>query len=337
MLTRESFFTLPDGKTAEIVCLRQADGFGVDITNFGGCIVSLFAPDRNGKLRDVVLGWKNPADYLTNDPYFGAVIGRVPNRIADGRFTLDGKIYQLFLNDHNRCTLHGGFSFAHRLWEIESAAGNELVLTLFSPHGDAGFPGNLFVRLSYRLREDHTLEMEISAESDRLTVADFTNHTYFNLNGEASNSTLDHVVSIAANKVTAVDEFLRICGVREIEPGSLYDLRQGKSFREIFAEKPSGFDDNFILGDHDHVYRENAAVVHSENSGITMKIHTSRPGIQFYMCNFLDVTGKSVYTRGGGFCLETQNWPDSVNHPEFPRITVEPGKPHHSVTRYCFS
>lgn len=336
-MIREPFFTLPDGRTAEIIKLRHAGGFGVDITNFGGCIVSLFTPDKNGELQDVVLGWKNPADYLTNEPYFGAIIGRVPNRITDGRFTLDGRIYQMVLNNNNCCTLHGGFSYAHRLWNIESASGKELILTLFSPNGDAGFPGNLLVRAAYRLLEDHTLEMEISAESDALTVADFTNHAYFNLNGEKSGSTADHTIKIAADKVTATDEFLRITGAKDIVPGSYYDLRQGKKFSEIFAENASGFDDNFILGDKDHVYRENAAVVHSENSGITMRIHTSRPGVQFYMGSFLDTRGKSTYTPGSGFCLETQNWPDSMNHPEFPQITVAPGRPHHSVTRYCFS
>lgn len=334
---KEKFFTLPDGRDAEIFHLRLEDGFGADITSFGAAIVSILTPDADGKLTDVVLGWKDPQDYFSNTSYFGTVVGRIPNRIAGGRFELDGEIYQLYLNDNRRCTLHGAFGFSHRLWQVENFSATELTLTLFSHHGDAGFPGNLFIRAAYRLLPNHTLEMEISAESDRPTVVDFTNHVYFNLDGENSASTADHNITIHADKVTETDQYLIPTGKLIDVTGTRFDLRNGKKFSTILTEYDGGFDDNFILGDKDHVYRERVAEVSAGKSGITLAVHTSRPGLQFYMGSFLNDTGKSTYPRCSGFCLETQNWPNSVNHPEFPSIRVEPGKPHHSITRYEFS
>lgn len=336
-MLREKFFTTPDGRTAELVKLRLPDGFGADITNFGGSIVSIFTPDASGKITDVVLGWKNPEEYIANVCHFGAIVGRIPNRISNGRFTLDGKIYQMMLNDHDRCTLHGAFGYSHRLWDIESATPTELILTLVSPDGDAGFPGRLFIRASYRLLANHSLEMEISAETDQVTVADFTNHVYFNLDGENFSSTADHTIMIDADEVTESDEFLIPTGKLIQVENTRYDLRKGKKFSTIFAEYDGGFDDNFVLAKSDHCYRENVAVVTAGHSGIQLSVHTSRPGIQLYMGNFLNNTGKSPYPRNSGFCLETQCWPDAVNHSDFPSVRIEPGKPHHSITRYQFS
>ena len=336
-MKKENFFTLPDGRTANLFKMRLPDGFGADITDFGGCVVSLFTPDASGKLTDVALGWKDPSYYMVNHTNFGALIGRIANRISNGRFELDGEVYQLYLNDNRRCSLHGSFGFGHRLWQVENATDTELTLTLFSPHGDAGFPGNLAVRAAYRLGADHTLEIEISAESDRPTVADFTNHTYFNLDGENSGSTADHVIAIAADAYTETDQYLQPTGKILPVDNSRFDLRKGKKFSTIFAEYDGGFDDNFIIGDADHCYRENVAVVTAGHSGIKLALHTSRPGVQLYMGNFLDDHGKSSYPRNSGFCLETQCWPDAVNHPDFPSVRIEPGKPHHSITRYKFS
>ena len=336
-ISREKFFTAPDGRSAELIKLRSADGSGVDITNFGGCVVSLMVPDKNGSLTDVALGWKKPEDYLTNGCYFGALIGRIPNRIANGRFTFEGRVYQMCLNDNNRCTLHGGFGFSHRWWDIESISGNEVTLRLISPDGDGGFPGKIEVHAVYRWKEDHTLELEISAESDRPAVADFTNHTYFNLDGENYGSTLDHTVKIAADRVTVTDEFLQATGEILDVAGSRFDLRSGKSFRQIISENPSGFDDNFIIGDAYGVFRKNAAVVTAGHSGISMAVHTTAPGIQFYMGGFLNEDGKSRYLKHSGFCLETQNWPNAVNMPCFPSVRIEPGKGYHSISCYAFS
>lgn len=336
-VTREKFFTLADGRSAELIKLKDDSGFEVHLTNFGGCITSIMVPDINGILTDVVLGWKTPEDYLSNNCYFGALIGRIPNRIANGRFILDGRVYQMCLNDNNRCTLHGGFGYSHRLWEIGKVSGSEVVLTLASPDGDGGFPGSLQVQVVYRLSGKQTLEMEITAECDRPTVADFTNHAYFNLDGESSGDTSGHHVIIRADRVTCTDEFLQATG--EILPvdGTVYDLRQGKSFREIFREHDGGFDDNFILGDRDNEMHEQSAEVTAERSGIRMTVDTTRPGIQFYMGGFLNESGKSFYRKNSGFCLETQCWPNAVNHPHFPSVRLEPGKGHHSLTRYRFS
>ena len=335
----EKFFTHKNNCEARLFKLRLPDGFGADITNFGGCIVSLYAPDADGNLRDVVLGWKNPENYISNPCYLGALVGRVPNRISGGRFNLDGKIYQLFLNDNNICSLHGSFGYSHRLWEVENATDTELTLTLNSPDGDAGFPGELFVRAAYRLLDNHTLEMEISAESDRPTVADFTNHTYFNLDGENAGSCAEHTITAKADFITETDRYLQPTGKLIDVTGTPFDLRNGRKFKDILRDIPEGLDNNFVLSRTDHVYQENAAVVTAGNSGIKLAVHTSRPGVQVYMGYCLDheVNGKSCYEHNSGFCLETQSWPDSVNHPDFPSIRVEPGKPHHSVTRYEFS
>lgn len=336
-MTGEKFFTLPDGREAKLFKLRQPDGSGADITNFGGCLVSLFIPDAAGNLRDVVLGWDKPEKYLDNFCNFGAIIGRVPNRISGGKFVLDGRVYQMILNDRNISTLHGGFSFAHRLWEVESATDKELILTLFSPHGDAGFPGNLFVRASYRFTCGHTLEVEITAESDRLTVADFTTHAYFNLDGEDHLSTSDHFIRIAADRFTEIDANLLPTGKVQNVSGTIMDLRRGMTMGEFLMLKPGGADDNFVIGENDRIFRKNAAYAIAGHSGITMAVHTNRPGIQFYMAGCLDQTvGKSIYPPYSGFCLETQCWPDAVNHDNFPDIFVKPGKPHHSITRFEF-
>ena len=334
-MNTETFFTLPDGRNAELIKLRLADGFGVDLTTFGGCLTALYAPDANGRLPDVLLGWKNPADYLTNPGYLGALVGRIPNRISGGRFTLDGKVYQMCLNDNNVCTLHGGFGFSHRLWDLESVSDTEAVLSLFSCHGDGGFPGDLKVKVSYRILANHTLEIEYYAESDRLTVADFTNHAYFNLDGENSASTAEHSIIIHADRVTETDKFLQPTGRILPVDGSRFDLRQAKKFREILAEYSNGFDDNFILSDGETACRE-VATVNAGSSGIKLTVSTTRPGIQFYMGGFLNDEGKSFYPRHSGFCLETQSWPDSVNHSHFPDVTIAPGKPHRSLTCYTF-
>ena len=335
---KKQFLTLPDGRTANLYSLRLNDGFGVDISDFGGCVISIFTPDKNGRLIDVALGWKDPQRYLENPGYLGALVGRVPNRIGGGKFELGGTTYQMVLNDRNASTLHGGFGYSHRLWNVAKATDRELVLTLTSPDGDAGFPGKLEICAVYRIKEDHTFEIEVNAEADRATVADFTNHTYFNLNGENSGVCDDHFMRIKADKVTAVDENLIPTGVLLDVAGTRFDVRQGKFFKEIYADYEGGFDDNFCLSETNGVYTENAVVVSGGKSGVEVAVHTDRPGIQIYMGYFLNGAGKNgEYSSRGGFCLESQGWPNSVNRPNFPSIGIEPGKPYRSITRYCFS
>lgn len=337
----QDFFQLSDGRTARLYSLRNSSGFGADITDFGGAIVRLLTPDRNGKLVDVVLGFAEPADYIENGPFFGALIGRVANRISNGRFTLDGKTYQLELNDSNgKNTLHGGRCYGRRLWEAEVVDDYTLKLTLNSPDGDAGFPGNVKVEVVYHITEDNALSIAYSGTSDAPTVLSLTNHSYFNLNGEGAGECGDHSIMIQAGRRTEVDEFLAPTGRNPEVAGTYYDLRAGKSFAKIHEENPNCFDDNFVLSDEAESFKENAAVAWSDRTGIELACSTTAPGVQFYMGFFLDGTlrGKteSSYPQFSAFCLETQLWPDAVNHPEFPSARLNPGGEYKQYTVYKF-
>lgn len=337
----QDFFQLPDGRTARLYSLRNSSGFGTDITDFGGAIVRLLTPDRNGKLVDVVLGFAEPADYIENGPFFGALIGRVANRISNGRFTLGGKTYQLELNDSNgKNTLHGGRCYGRRLWEAEVVDDYTLKLTLNSPDGDAGFPGNVKVEVVYHITEDNALSIAYSGTSDAPTVLSLTNHSYFNLNGEGAGECGDHSIMIQAGRRTEVDEFLAPTGRNPEVAGTYYDLRAGKSFAKIHEENPNCFDDNFVLSDEAESFKENAAVAWSDRTGIELACSTTAPGVQFYMGFFLDGTlrGKteSSYPQFSAFCLETQLWPDAVNHPEFPSARLNPGGEYKQYTVYKF-
>lgn len=337
----QDFFQLPDRRTARLYSLRNSSGFGADITDFGGAIVRLLTPDRNGKLVDVVLGFAEPADYIENGPFFGALIGRVANRISNGRFTLGGKTYQLELNDSNgKNTLHGGRCYGRRLWEAEVVDDYTLKLTLNSPDGDAGFPGNVKVEVVYHITEDNALSIAYSGTSDAPTVLSLTNHSYFNLNGEGAGECGDHSIMIQAGRRTEVDEFLAPTGRNPEVAGTFYDLRAGKSFAKIHEENPNCFDDNFVLSDEAESFKENAAVAWSDRTGIELACSTTAPGVQFYMGFFLDGTlrGKteSSYPQFSAFCLETQLWPDAVNHPEFPSARLNPGGEYKQYTVYKF-
>lgn len=337
----QDFFQLPDGRTARLYSLRNSSGFGADITDFGGAIVRLLTPDRNGKLVDVVLGFAEPADYIENGPFFGALIGRVANRISNGRFTLGGKTYRLELNDSNgKNTLHGGRCYGRRLWEAEVVDDYTLKLTLNSPDGDAGFPGNVKVEVVYHITEDNALSIAYSGTSDAPTVLSLTNHSYFNLNGEGAGECGDHSIMIQAGRRTEVDEFLAPTGRNPEVAGTFYDLRAGKSFAKIHEENPNCFDDNFVLSDEAESFKENVAVAWSDRTGIELACSTTAPGVQFYMGFFLDGTlrGKteSSYPQFSAFCLETQLWPDAVNHPEFPSARLNPGGEYKQYTVYKF-
>ncbi len=335
------FFKTPSGEIAKLYRMRNRSGFEVDITDFGASLTAIRTPDRDGKKVDVLLGFGEPTDYIENDPFFGAVIGRVANRISGGRFTLDGSEYTLPLNDSNgKNTLHGGNCWGRRLWEAEVVNESTLVMHLTSPDGDAGFPGKVEAMLVYMVTDANELILDYTATADRPTVISMTNHAYFNLSGEETGCTRDHRIRIAADRRTEVDEFLAPTGNSPAVAGTAYDLNAGKSFQEIFAAVPNGFDDNFILGDVDGVMRRNVAVVASEKTGIEMRVATSAPGIQFYMGFFLDgtLTGKSgtKYPQQGAFCLEAQLWPDAVNQPNFPSARLEPGVPYKQTTVYQF-
>lgn len=336
-----TFFNLPDGTEVRLYSLRNRSGFGADITDWGGAIVRLLTPDRDGKLTDVVLGFSEPSEYIENGPFFGALIGRVANRIAGGKFELDGRHYQLECNDTDRPnTLHGGQSYGRRQWQAVIVDDATLTLELVSPDGDAGFPGEVRVKVTYHVGEDNSLSIDYRAETDKVTVVSMTNHAYFNLNGEGSGSCAGHTIRIAADRHTEVNALLQPTGRNPEVKGTVYDLRQPVSFEEIHRQLPNCFDDNFVLADRDGEFKENVATAVSKHTGITMNVSTTAPGIQFYMGFFLDGTirGKSGihYPQFGAFCLETQAWPDAVNHPDFPSIRLEPGQLYRQTTVYRF-
>lgn len=333
---KKHFFELPDNKSASLYSLRLKDGFGADITDFGGCIVSLYTHDKHGKLRDVVLGWKEPEKYLKNPAYLGALVGRVPNRISNGRFTLDNTVYQMVLNDRRGSTLHGGYSFAHRLWQVTKHTPTELELYLKSPHGDAGFPGEIEIKAKYSLLKNHTLEFSFEITSDRTTVADLTNHAYFNLDGDNGGECGGHFIQVKADRITEINKIGQPTGKTPDVAGTYFDLRKGKLLSEAFAAG-NGYDHNFILGGKNNVYRENAAVVYSQKSGIKLIMHTDRPGVQIYTGGVRGEGKNGQYVPRGSFCLETQNWPDAVNNKNFPSIRLEKGEVMRGVTRYQFT
>ena len=338
MMKTAEFFTLPSGETAKLYTLENASGAFVRVTDWGGIVTSITVPDRGGRAVDVALGWKNPADYLEDPGYIGALVGRVANRIAGGRFELDGTVYQMKLNDGGRPNmLHGGFGYTHRLWRVADFDGRRLVLKLTSPDGDAGFPGKLEVEVTYSWNDACELGIEYRAIGDATTPVNLTNHAYFNLNGEGSNDVSGMTLRIAADEFNPVDENLIPTGVAPVGQG-IRDLRRPMSFEEILRRVPNGLDHNYILG-RSFDWKADCVTAHSEHTGITINVSTDRTGVQVYMGGGIDgyPEGKSgFYRRFAGFCLETQEWPDAPNHPDFPSIILTAGREYHTRTVYRF-
>ena len=319
--------------------LRNASGFGADILDWGATVAAIYAPDRTGKLIDVALGWRDLEDYRTNPGYLGAVVGRVANRIANGRFTLDGVTYQMVLNDDPRPnSLHGGFSYAYRPWSMKHYDGRSLTLALTSPDGDAGYPGTLSIEVEYSVTERNELAIDYRYVSDKPTVVNLTNHTYFNLNGEESCDTSDHEIKVAAERYTRSVDLIPD-GTTPSVAGTPFDLREFRRFSDILKVAPQGCDNNLVVADDAGELRS-IAVVRAPRTGIRLECLTTLPGLQFYMGGFLTETpvGKNgSYRPYAGFCLETQYWPDSPNRPEFPSIRVEAGEHRTARTVYRFS
>jgi aldose 1-epimerase len=330
----------------EIVTLSNGKGITAKITNYGGTIVSFEAPDRNGKPGDIVLGFESVDGYAKpTNPFFGAIIGRYGNRIGGGKFTLDGKEYKLGVNDGNN-TLHGGkIGYNKVLWKIENtqAEGNkaELKLSYLSKDGEEGFPGDLKCIVTYTITADNKLEMKYEATTDKPTVVNMTNHTYWNLAGQGSGDILGHELMINADKITAVGPGLIPTGELKDVKGTPFDFTKpmtiGSRIKQVDID---GYDHNFVL--KGKAGKMNLAVeVYEPNSGRVMEIKTIEPGIQFYSGNFLDGTlkGKEVkmYNKHGAFCLETQHYPDSPNKPKFPSTVLRPGEKYETTTVYTFS
>jgi aldose 1-epimerase len=339
------FGKTPEGKTVELFTLTNGK-ITAKVMTYGAILTELITPDRNGKPGDVVLGFDSLEGYLTPHPFFGATVGRVANRIGGAKFSLDGKDYKLAANNGPN-TLHGGLKgFDKVLWKAEdvsSPAGPAVKFTYTSPDGEEGFPGTLSVAVTYTVTDQSELKIDYKATTDKSTPVVLTNHSYFNLAGPASGTILDHELKLNAANYTPGDETMIPTG--EIAPvkGTPLDFTTstpiGSRISQIKAD-PVGYDHNFVI-DADAKLPKPVAVVYEPKSGRVMEVMTTEPGIQFYTGNFLDGTVKGkggvVYHKNQAFCLETQHFPDSVNHPSFPSTILRPGQTYTQTTIYKFS
>jgi aldose 1-epimerase len=342
-VTKEPFGRTADGTPVDLYQLSDGK-IEVRIMTYGGIVVSLRAPDRAGKLDDVVLGYDSADLYTAKTPYFGAIVGRYANRIAHGTFQLDGKTYTIPKNDGNN-TLHGGIrGFDKVIWAAKQIKSG-VELTYVSKDGEEGFPGTLTVTVRYTLNGG-ALRIEYSATTDKDTVLNLTNHSYFNLAGHGQGDVLRHVVKIDASRFTPVDSTLIPTGELRPVQGTPFDFRTPHPIGErIEADdaqlhEGKGYDHNFVL-DHPEGQLGEAAEVYEPTTGRILKVLTTEPGVQLYTGNFLDgsITGKEgrVYRRRFAFCLETQHFPDSPNHPSFPTTELKTGQKFHSVSIFQFS
>lgn len=346
-ITESSFGTLPDGREATLYTLTNASGMVAKVSNLGGVIAELHVPDRDGALADVCHGYDNVAAYMGQSNYFGALIGRYGNRIANGRFTLDGVDYQLDLNDGAN-HLHGGTNGFHRqLWEAETFNTPKsvgLILSYVSPDGDQGYPGSVEVTAIYELRNDNELRIAFHAVADKATPINLTNHAYFNLAGQGD--ILGHELTIVADAYTEVGKGLIPAGAPTPVEGTPFDFRAPHAIGERIGEKDpqldfgSGYDHNFVLAKSAEKALEVAARVVDPVSGRVLEVLSQEPGIQFYSGNFLDdsISGKGrIYGYRSGFCLEPQHFPDSPNRPDFPSTILRPNEEYSTVMAYRFS
>ena len=347
-ITKAPFGTA-DGQSVDLYTLRNVHGVEAKITNYGGILVSLKVPDRNGKFDDVVLGFNDLATYLKGHPYFGALIGRYGNRIAKGRFTLNGVEYKLAVNNGEN-TLHGGIKgFDKVVWtgkEMKTKAGPAVVLTYLSKDGEEGYPGNLNVRVVYTLTNNNELKIEYSATTDKDTVTNLTHHSYFNLAGEGNGDILSHLVTINANRFVPTDAGSIPTGELRKVNGTPFDFLTAHAIGERINQDEeqlklgNGYDHTWVINGRPGTLRL-AATAYESTSGRTMQVWTTEPGVQFYTGNFLDgtLTGKSgkIYQRRFGFCFETQHYLDSPNQPSFPTTTLKKGVTYRSTTIYRFA
>ncbi len=345
-LERAAFRATVGDRQTDLYTLTNAAGMEVCVTSFGGRIVSVMVPDRDGELRDVVLGFDKVADYIGIPSDFGASIGRYANRIAQGRFTLDGVTYDLPKNNFGHC-LHGGpDGWQYRVYEAEQPAGNVLKLTLHSADGDEGFPGAVTARVTYTLTDDNAIDIAYEAESDAPTIINMTNHSYFNLAGDPSKTILNDVLWLDADGYTPVDSTYMTTGEILAVADTPMDFRVPKTLGAEIGNfdfeqlrNGNGYDHNWVLNTAGDVTKP-AAVLYSPASGIELTLYTSEPGIQVYTGNFLDgtVTGKRgiVYGQRTGICLETQKYPDTPNKPAWPSAELRPGETYTSRCIFRF-
>lgn len=349
-VTSEPFGSTPEGEQAHLFTLVNANGVRTRISNFGGVVVSLEVPDKNGKMGDVVLGFDSLDSYLGEHPYFGSLIGRYGNRIAKGRFTLDGRSYSLAVNNGPNA-LHGGIQgFSRRIWGASTfvdEAGVGLRLNLISPAGEEGYPGTLAVRVDYTLGDDDSLRIDYHATTDAPTVVNLTNHSYFNLKDGGASPILDHQMRIQAAHFTPVDETLIPTGDLAPVLDTPFDFQTTTPIGARIDDDDEqirfggGYDHNWVFDRRSGGELEHLVTVHEPTSGRVLEVHTTEPGVQFYTGNFLDGSnvgkGGIAYRRRHGFCLETQHFPDSPNQDAFPTTVLRPGETLESTTVYRFS
>ena len=334
--------TIDGNKSTQLCTLKNVNGMEVCITNFGARIVSIMVPDKNGDMTDVVLGFDNIEDYIQIPTDFGATIGRYANRIGQGKITIDGQEIQLPQNNYGHC-LHGGpTGWQNQVFKANQKDNKTIVLTVESPDGDNNFPGNVVANVTYTLRDDNAIDIKYDATTDKKTVINMTNHSYFNLNGDPSVSSMNQVLYIAADSITPVDDTFMTNGEMMAVAGTPFDFNIPKiietdvnNFENEQIKFGKGFDHNWVLNTQGDI-NQVAAKLTSPSTGITLEVYTDEPGIQLYTGNFLDGTVKGkkgiVYPQRASVCLETQHSPDSPNKAHWPSVILEPGK---TYTSHC--
>jgi aldose 1-epimerase len=347
-IEKRDFGKLPDGTPVVEYTLTNAKNMSVGVINYGGIITSIKVPDRDGKIDNVVLGFRDIDSYVNKNPYFGVIAGRYANRIANAKFTLDGKEYTLAANNGPN-SLHGGVKgFDKHIWQVKEVPGGDSVgleLAYRSPDGEEGYPGNLDVKVTYTLNDKNEFRVDYAATTDKATVINLTSHSYFNLAGNGSGTVLDHKLTINADKYTPVNATSIPTGIASVE-GTPFDFRQPTRIGDRIRDGDEqliygrGYDHNWVLSRPNDGSLALAARLEDAKTGRVLEISTTEPGIQFYTGNFLDGTlvgsaGK-MYRQGDGLCLETQHFPDSPNHPDFPSTVLKAGETYKTSTVHRF-
>lgn len=346
-LDSKAFETKVNDHSVNLYTLKNKNGMEVCITNFGGRIVSVMVPDKNGNMKDVVLGFDSIADYVNIPSDFGASIGRYANRIKDGKIVIDGDTIQLPQNNFGHC-LHGGpKGWQYQVYEAKQINDTKLELVRQSPDGDENFPGNVTAKVTYTLTDDNSIDISYEATTDKKTVINMTNHSYFNLSGDAQKPITDHLLYVNADKFTPVDSTFMTTGEILDVKGTPMDFTVAKNVGQDIdkyeydqLKNGNGYDHNWVLNTNGDI-KQVAARLTSPVSGITLEVYTDEPGIQVYSGNFLDGTVKGkksiVYNQRAAICLETQHYPDSPNKPEWPSVLLEPGKTYRSHCIFKFT
>ncbi len=347
-ITKSFYGKTNDNKKVDLYSFKNENGMQVDIINYGGIITSLKVPDKNGETENIVLGYSKLKDYINENPYFGSIIGRYGNRIAKGKFNLNGNQYTLATNnDENH--LHGGnIGFDKVIWDAETkinSNSSSLILKYLSRDMEEGYPGNLYTTVTYKITNDNSVEIKYEAQTDKTTVINLTQHSYFNLSGDFNQSILNHKVKINANQFLPVNKSLIPTGNKLNVSMTPFDFRNYKKIKkdinadDLQLNYGNGYDHCWVLNDYKNGYRLVASAFHEE-SGRLMEVYSDQPGLQFYTGNFLDGSlpqkEEGFYNFRSGFCMETQHFPNSPNQTDFPSVTLNPNEKYNSKTTYKF-